>query len=210
VRDARAAGEGGRPERLWPSRLRWRFRGAALWPAFIVGTAIDAALLAELPPYDGAPDDLTPAFLVAGFANLFVVAVAAPIAGLVLRRRRRDLPRRIAADYAGAALVALLVAATAVAGVAHRPAVAAHRAAVGAAFMAVHDYVRASAPEFSPGLGHVDALQLSSTSYRACVPGPDPKRWLCLIVDTDQRPAGISRDESMEPNSALRTPGGFH
>jgi hypothetical protein len=33
------------------------------------------------------------------------------------------------------------------------------------------------------------------------VPGPDARRWLCLIVDTDRRPVGVVRDASMEPNT---------
>jgi hypothetical protein len=47
-------------------------------------------------------------------------------------------------------------------------------------------------------------VQLAPEVYRACVPGNDPRRSLCLIVDTDQRPAGVTRDDSMEPNSVLR------
>ena len=55
-------------------------------------------------------------------------------------------------------------------------------------------YVREQEPRFAAGLAAVDLLQLSDISYRACVPGNDPRRWLCLIVDTDQSPPGIVRD----------------
>ena len=41
-------------ERLWLARLRWRMRGAWLWPAFFALTALDGALIALLPPYDGS------------------------------------------------------------------------------------------------------------------------------------------------------------
>jgi hypothetical protein len=56
----------------------------------------------------------------------------------------------------------------------------------------------------------VDTLRLAEDAYRVCVPGPVRGRWLCLYVDTDQQPAGVRRDTSMEPNSSLRTVGGFH
>ena len=36
-------------EPLWRSRLRWRWRGALLWPAFAVLTLVDALLLGVLP-----------------------------------------------------------------------------------------------------------------------------------------------------------------
>ena len=43
-------------------------------------------------------------------------------------------------------------------------------------------------------------MQLAPEVYRACVPGDDPRRSLCLIVDTDTRPARVVRDDSMQPN----------
>jgi hypothetical protein len=185
-------------------------RGAWLWPAFFALTVLDGVLIALLPPYDGAPQGVIGGMLLAGFANLALVAVVAPLAGRVLRRRRPDLPRMIANDYAGVALVLALGAVVLAAGVAHRPAVAAENDDRAAVQEAVERYVLARAPRFHAGLGQVDALRLEPDSYRACVPGPDPRRWLCFIVDTDQHPPHLVRDSSMEPNSSLRTVGGFH
>jgi hypothetical protein len=195
--------------RLWPARLRWRFRGALLWPAFAVLTIADGVLLADLPPYAGAPDGVLPAVLLAGFVNLFILAGVAPLAGRLLRRRRRDLPRSVAADYAGSAIIVALFVLVLAGGLAHRPAVAAHERSIASAYAAVHDYVTASAPEYRSGLGAVDALELSDHAYRACVPGHETGRWLCLYVDTDQTPAGIRRDPSTESNASLRYAGGF-
>src|SRR5213076_1553554 len=79
-------------ERASLTRLRWRLRGAWMWPAFVALTVADALLLHQLPiATDGV--DVVPALLLAGFLNLVVVAVAAPLAGRLLRRRRPDLPR---------------------------------------------------------------------------------------------------------------------
>jgi 4-amino-4-deoxy-L-arabinose transferase-like glycosyltransferase len=189
-----------RVERLWPSRLRWRMRGAWLWPAFFGLTAVDGILIAELPPYEGTPPDLTGGILLAGFANLFLLAVVAPFAGRALRRRRPDLPRTVAYDYAGTALIVGLTAVILAAGLAHRPAVAAEERDEAALAAAVRAYVEAHAPEWEPGLAAADADKLKANTYRACVPGPDPRRWLCLIVDTDRRPPAVHRDESMRPN----------
>jgi len=190
----------GHTERLWPARLRWRLRGAWLWPAFTIGTLVDGILLSALPPYDGVPPGLVGCVLLAGFANLFLIAVAAPLAGRRLRRRRPDLPRPIAGDYAGAALIAVLTLVILVAGLLHRPAVAAHRDDDRAMLDAVAGYVATEEPGWALGLRDLDARELAPDVYRACVPGRDPRRWLCLIVDTDRRPVQVTRDDSMKPN----------
>jgi hypothetical protein len=175
-------------------------RGAWLWPAFFAFVAIDGALIALLPPYEGTPDDIVGAVLMAGFANLLVIAVLAPLAARALRRRRPDLPRVVAYDYAGTALVVALAAGLLAAGLLHRPAAAAERGDEAAMFAAVHDFVTTQAVEWQDGLARIDAVQLAPEVYRACVPGHDPRRSLCLIVDTDRRPARVVRDDSMTPN----------
>src|SRR3954452_23536729 len=99
-------------ERLWPGRLRWRLRGAWQWPTFLALTLLDGVLLQLLPPYGSGPGGLVPAILLAGFANLLLVAVVGPLIGRrVLRWRRPDLPRPIADDYAGTALMCALTVA---------------------------------------------------------------------------------------------------
>jgi hypothetical protein len=193
-----------RVERLWPSRLRWRMRGAWLWPAFFALTAVDGILITALPPYGWTPPGLVGGVLLAGFANLFLLAVVAPFAGIALRRLRPDLPRPIAYDYAGTALVATLTVVVLGAGIAHHPAVAAERADDAAMLAAVRAYVTAHEPEWASGLDRVDVRVYAPEVYRACVPGIDVRRWLCLVVDTDRRPPGVVRDDSMEPNSSAR------
>ena len=107
---------------MWLRRARWRLRGAWQAPAFVVFT-IAGTLILELLPLAG--DDgpgLIGAFLIAGFVNLFGLAVLGPLIGLWLNRRSGDRPPFAARDrggvYALAGLCALLVAA----GLAHRPA----------------------------------------------------------------------------------------
>jgi hypothetical protein len=183
-------------------RLRWRLRGAWQWPAFIVLTLVDAFLVARL-PFQGEGADAIGAFLVAGFLNLLAVALLAPACGWLLRRRRRDLPFMIARDYAGTALLLVITLAILAGGLTHRSAVLEERADQRAVFAAVHDYVVESAPQFVGGLGTLDNLKLETDRYRACVLGPEQLP-LCLIVNTDQSPAGVTRDPSREPNSLWR------
>src|SRR3954452_12723784 len=87
---------------VWRSRLRWRMRGAWQWPVFGLLTVADAVLIARLPFNAEGPDALG-AILLAGFFNLLVAGVAAPLLGSLVRRRRRDLPMVVARDYAGTA-----------------------------------------------------------------------------------------------------------
>ncbi len=183
-------------------RLRWRLRGAWQWPAFLVLTIVDAILVARL-PFQGEGADAIGAFLVAGFFNLLAVALLAPAFGWLLRRRRRDLPFMIARDYAGTALLALITCAILAGGLVHRSAVLEERADQRAVFAAVHDYVVRTAPAFVAGLATLDNLKLETDRYRACVLGSE-KLPLCLIVNTDQSPAGVTRDPSREPNSLWR------
>jgi len=195
-------------ERVWHRRLRWRLRGAWMWPAFCVLTLADGVLLVVLPPYEGAPSAVFPGVLLALFLNLLCVAVIAPLAGLLLRHRRRDLPRRIAADYAGTWLLAATSLVLLAGGLAHRSGAAAEDDRRQAVAKSVHDYVITSAPEFQGGLDHIDAIRQEPDHYRACVPGADERHSLCMFVRTDQSPPGITRDTSQVPNSEYRLPGG--
>jgi hypothetical protein len=199
----------GQVERVWVRRLRWRMRGAWQWPAFALLTVVDALLLTLLPFYEDGPGSVVGGLLIAGFVNLLAVAVIGPLLGLRLRRRRPDLPRPIAADYASTAVLALICAGLLAGGVLHRPAVAAEEADVAAVQASTHDYVLAQAPEYRGGLPAIDAMRVEEDLYRSCVPGPDPRRWLCVFVTTDQSPPGVSADPDQAPNAAYRMHGGF-
>jgi hypothetical protein len=199
----------GQAERVWIRRLRWRMRGAWQWPAFAVLTVVDAVLLVELPFYEDGPGSLVGGMLLAAFFNLLVVAVIGPLLGLWLRRRRPDLPRPVAADSASTAVMALICAGFLVGGLLHRPAVAAGRQEVATVAATTRAYVIRRAPEYRPGLASIDAMRVEEDLYRSCVPGPDPRRWLCLFVSTDQHPPGIAEDPDRAPNSAYRMHGGF-
>jgi hypothetical protein len=197
-------------ERARLTRLRWRLRGAWLWPAFAVLTAVEGVLLNVLPVWGDGANGLVPGILIAGFLNLIVVAAGGPIGGRLLRRRRPDLPRPVAADYAATTLLGVLGITLLVAGIANHGEVAAEHRARERQFAAVVRYIDAQAPEYHLRLGGADTMRLERDVYRTCVPGPDPKRWLCLFVDTDQDPPGVTRDPDRVPNDVYKQHGGFH
>jgi hypothetical protein len=174
-----------------------------MWPCFLVLTLVDGILFVVLPPYEGGPPAVFPGVILALFLNLLAVAVLAPLAGVLLRRRRRDLPRFVAADYAGVTLLCGIAAAILVGGVVHRGAHAAEQEREQAVAQAMHDYVVSSAPRYEGGLDHIDAIRLESDHYRVCVPAPDNHRALCLLVRTNQRPVGITVDPDREPNGSF-------
>ena len=108
-------------ESLWQARLRWRWRGALLWPLFVLLTVGDALLLGQLPISGDDGTAFVPALLLAGFFNLLVVAVIGPLASLPLRKRRPDLPGFVAQDYTGSAGLFLVTLALLAGGLIHRP-----------------------------------------------------------------------------------------
>jgi hypothetical protein len=196
-------------DRMWPARLRWRLRGAWMWPAFVTFTVLDGVLI-HLQPLAGDGTGLVPGLILAFFFNLVAVAVLAPIAGAVVRRWRPDLPRMVANDYAGTALIVVVAAAVFAVGLAHRPAAEEERDDFAAQSAAVHRYVVAKAPlPYGANLDRADTLQLESDLYRTCVPGPDPRRALCLFVTTDQSPPGVRRDPNNEPNESFARGGEY-
>ena len=180
---------------FWP-RLRWRMRGAWQWPAFAALTVVDALLIARL-PFQGDGPDAIGAVLVAGFANLLVVAVLAPLSGLLLRRWwRPDLPRMVARDYAGTALLGFVTVVLVTGGLIHRRGLQEEHRDRALALAAVHSYVRSQAPKFDSA---PDMVREETDLYRVCVYGSE-RLPLCLYVNTNQNPAGVRRDPSREPN----------
>lgn len=190
-------------------RLRWRLRGAWLWPAFVVVTVIEMGLLHWL-PIAGAGSGFVAGLLLAGCLNVIAVAVVGGIGGFVLRRRRPDLPKVVADNYAGLGALALVAGAFLLAGFVHRPELVADREAFARQSMATRLWVAANADDFARAhVDSADSVLIAEDLYRTCVPQPDPKRWLCLIVDTSQSPSRVRRDVSRESNASQNPRGVF-
>jgi hypothetical protein len=190
-------------------RLRWRMKGAWLWPAFVVVTVLETGLLHWL-PIAGEGSGPIAALLLAGCLNLLAIVLVGGLGGIALRRLRRDLPKVVADDYAGLAALAAVGTAFVVAGLVHRPELQAENEAFAEQSRAVRLWVDSYANDFARA--HVqaaDTVQVDRDLYRTCVPQPDPKRWLCLIVDTSHRPPRVKRDRSRESNASQNPRGVF-
>ena len=185
-------------------RLRWRLRGALLWPAFVGLTIVEALLLHWL-PVQGDATRWVPALLGAGCLNLVAVVVVGGPGGALLRRRRADLPKVVADDYAGTAALGVVLVGLLVAGVVHHPRIAERRATFDEQLSAARRWVAQNGDEFAKEhVGLADTVIVDDGLYRTCVPSPDPRRWLCLIVDTSRSPAVVKRDPSVESNARFK------
>jgi hypothetical protein len=195
-------------EALWQTRLRWRLRGAMLWPAFVVAVVVQALLIDLLPVAGDDGPGLFAAVLLAGFLNLGLVAVAAPLAGRWLRRRRPGMPAVIATDRAGTALLAGACALVAALGLLHHSSVRAAREDLNAqAFSARRFFVSQAPREFQAHVDHVDTVKQGKHLYRTCVAGSRRDRAFCVFVNTDQSPPGVTRDPDQRTNAAVARSG---
>jgi hypothetical protein len=154
-------------------------------------------VLVSVLPFAGEGPNAIGALLLALFFNLLAVAVGAPLCGMLLRRRRPDLPRLIARDYAGTAMLVLVTGVLALGGVLHHAGLREQRADRLAAVAAVHAYVVSQAPRYRAGTE--DLIQMEPDRYRVCVYASAGLP-LCLFVRTDQSPAGVTVDPSRVPN----------
>lgn len=203
----RARAEGA--DRTGLTRLRWRLRGALLWPSFVVLTLLEMLFVHWL-PLAGDDTSLLGGLLLAGSLNVMAVALVGGLGGVVLRRRRRDLPKVVAEDYAGTAALALVAIAFLVAGLVHRPERASDRASFAQQSLAVQRWVQANGDAYTRAhVSGATTLRIDTDLYRSCLPGPDPKRWLCLFVDTSSSPPRVRRDPNRESNASFNPRGGF-
>jgi hypothetical protein len=197
------------PEReaiaVWRSRLRWRLSGAWQWPTFAVLVAVDAVVLARL-PFSGGRGNLLGCLLAAGFLNLIVVAVVPRLGGMLVRRRRPQLPREVAADQAGTAGMLVLSALLVAGGIAHRPALRANDDAVATAVREARVFAAHHAPARYLPLHGSDTWQQGPGLFRTCFAGPDPRRDFCVVVRIDE-PVPIKRvDPDQRPNATIAGP----
>lgn len=190
-------------ERVWLRRLRWRWRGAWQWPAFVALTLGDAVLLHEL-PIGGGGTALFPALLLAMFFNLVAVAGVGPLIGIALRRRRPTLPKVIAADRGGTIALLATTAILAGFGIGHRGALHDEHDAFVEQSYAMRQYVAHQAEaQYRRNIARADSVKLGGGLYRTCVPGDEPRRALCLFIDVSSSPPGVKLDPSHAPNTTF-------
>jgi hypothetical protein len=188
-------------DRVWTRRLRWRLRGARLWPTFALLTVLDG-LLVHHHPIAGDRTGVLAGILLAGFLNLVGIVVLAPLLSRRLRWRR---PREIADDRAGTVVITAVTVVLATIGLAHAGAVDDANRAMAEQLAAARRYFATQAPpEYRRNRTQIDTRKQSDDLFRTCIPGPDPEHALCVFVTTDTSPPGVRLDPDHEPNARDR------
>jgi len=188
----------------WLVRLRWRHRGAWLWPAFVTTILADAIIGHALPPA-GEGQSLAGAAIVGLVLNLIGVLLLSRPLGALLRRVRPDLPSVVARNYAGTGVVLAVTFALLMAGLAHHATVVANQNALRDAVERAQAWIGDRAPpEFRRNVTRLDTYVIEAGSvYRTCVPSDIGSRSYCVIV---KRYLPFSRSVSFagyEPNSVF-------
>jgi hypothetical protein len=188
----------------WLARLRWRRRGAWLWPTFGVLTILDGVLVHAL-PMAGSSQTL-PGGIVAGLVlNVLAVALLSRPIGNLLRRRRGDLPVGVARDYAGTSAVVLVSAAVLTVGLLHHPTIVAQQQELNDAIVRAEAFIGDRAPaEFRVNVSHTDTFTIQPGAvYRTCVPNRNGTRTYCVVVKTALPLAQSVTPAGYEPNSTF-------
>jgi hypothetical protein len=209
-------------EQFWRNRLRWRFRGATQWPAFVVATVLDGLILYLLPP--SATRDLNPVdgILIATFGNLILLAAAAPFLARRLARRRalslatagqpvpeeqQQTQREVLQDRVASLLLVAGIGATLVSGLANRPVVVSETAATEEVGRQLEIYVRHSGdPELVRNLQTANTTRMGTGYFRVCIARDDRRHYMCLLVNTKKDPTAVKRDPSTESNEQVFGP----
>ena len=186
----------------WLARLRWRQRGAWLWPTFVVLTIVDGFLLHALPAA-GSTQTLVGGIVAGMVFNVLAVLLLSRPGGALLRRRRKDMPVGVARNYAGAGAVALVTAAMLAIGLVHHATIVAQRRALDDAIVRAIAFIGDRAPaEFRANAGHTDTYTIQAGSmYRTCVSNRAGTRDYCVIVKSKLPFARSVVPDGSEPNA---------
>jgi hypothetical protein len=184
------------------ARIRWRRRGAWLWPAFTALTVLDAIFGHLLPPA-GQTQSVVAAALLALLANLLAIVLCSRPLGALLRRARPDLPVVVARNYAGVGVICAVALILFSVGLAHRGSVMAMQRTQRDAVVRAQAFIGDRAPDrFRRNLQSVSVFAVQPGEiYRICVPSADGTRDYCVIVKTGSRFANSVSFAGYEPNS---------
>ena len=186
----------------WLHRARWRYRGAWMWPAFVVLGFADG-LIGHALPINSPGQGVFAGLVVGLLLNLLCVVLLSRPVGALLRRLRPDLPVLIARNYAGTACVLLVTVGFVAVGLAQRATIAADRNAMRDAVTRAAAYIGARAPaQFRVNATHLDTFTIEPGSvYRTCVFNRDGSRTYCVIVREKLPLAQSVIPAGYEPNS---------
>jgi hypothetical protein len=190
----------------WIARTRWRWRGAWMWPAFVV-MAIADGLIGHALPINPPSQSIISGVVVGLVLNLICIVVLSPPIGALVRRVRRDLPVSIARNYAGVLCVLLVTAGFLGIGLAKRATITHDSAAMHDATVRAAAYIGDHAPaSFAARADHLDVLVIEEGSiYRVCVENEPGTRYYCVVVREGLSLARSVTPAGSEPNATLAT-----
>jgi hypothetical protein len=174
-------------------RLRWRLRGAWLWPLFVVLMLADGVIHQQLPITGDDPGSFAGGALFGAVLSLIAIVVLAGPLGRVVRRVRPDMPRVVANNYAGAFTTIAITAVILSAGLIHRHVITDDLNHLNDATARAEAYIGAHAPsQFQDDLGRLSTYEVQPPEiYRTCATADsaaDP-RFYCVVVNR-RRPFG--------------------
>jgi hypothetical protein len=197
-----------RRERFWTRRVRWRLRGAWLWPAFAIAVVGDALILNRLPPVRTGVD-FVPGLILASFGNLFLVGAVAPWIARRLAARRevtapgvdgRHPPYEVLLSRTSTALLVAGAVGLVASGAATHDLVVSETRATERNAELVERYVqRRGSEEVKANLDSANTVRLSEGYFRTCIALKDRNRAYCMFVDTKR--GTVKRDPDERPNS---------
>jgi hypothetical protein len=170
-------------ESAWLARLRWRQRGAWLWPMFAVTCVLDGVIAHELPTL-GDRESFYGGLVAGLILNVLAVVLCCRPGAMLLRRLRPDLPVGVARNYAGAAAVLSVSAALLAVGLVHRPTIVSSERMLSDVTARAEAFIGARAPAtFRAEAARTDTYTIQAGyAYRTCVPSQDGRRTYCVIV----------------------------
>lgn len=184
-------------------RLRWRLRGAWLWPAWVALSLADGVIVKEL-PLSGDSGTFVGGVLLGAVFGLIGIALLGRSLGRIVRAFRPDMPRVVARNY-GAVLMPVIVTLTLLtAGLLHQSSTGADSVAYHEAVARADAYIDAHAPVgYRTYLSHQSVYEIQGrASYRVCASDSIGYDY-CVVVDLWQPFATSVHPAGAEPNSEL-------
>lgn len=172
-------------EAAWIARARWRWRGAWLWPTFVVAVLLDG-VIATVRPFVGDRQSFAGGVLGGLVLNLLAVLFLSRGLGLLVRRGRPDMPVSVARNYGGTMAVVLVTAGLLAAGLGRHEGIVDAQHALRDAVIRAMAYIGDHAPAtFRANAQRTDTFTIQAGAiYRTCVPSQDRRRSYCVIVNT--------------------------
>jgi hypothetical protein len=168
-------------------RMRWRLRGAWLWPSFVVLSVADAVIMHSLPPA-GDSESLVGGWALGAVVSLLGIVLLGGALGVVVRRIRPDMPRIVARNYAGAVITLAVTLAFLTAGLINHQTITSDHAALRDAAARAEAYIGVHAPvQFQKNL-HVlySSTVQAPFIYYFCATDLGHSGYYCVVVNRKQ------------------------